>query len=76
MRHALVCALLLVASGCGPTRPACSPESKTAIKELYSIAVAEVIGSGACDKVQRVENCSAYVVLETHYVAALKVCSQ
>ena len=75
MTRALVCALLLVASACGGgQKPACSPESRAAIKELYSAAASDVINSGACDKVQRIETCAAYMIVEANYVAALKVC--
>ena len=73
--RALVCALALACGACGGAqKPACSPESKAAVKELYAAAARDVISSGSCDKVQRVETCSAYMAVEANYVAALKVC--
>ena len=75
MTRALVLALALAGAACGGQKPACSPEATAAVKELYAAAVQDVIGSGACDKVQRVENCAAYMAVEANYVAALRVCN-
>lgn len=70
----LVVALALSMGCAGGQKRVCTPETRAAIKELYVAAVQDVIGSGACDKVQRVEHCAAYMVVETHYVVALRAC--
>ena len=74
MKHALGLAAALVVLGCsGATPPAtCTPEAREALIALYEDASGRVISSGACDAHQRVEECPAYMVLETHYLAARK----
>lgn len=67
-----LCFLLACASNSPRT---CAPETRNAIRQLYEAAVSDVIASGACDKVQRVERCAAYMTMEANYVAALRACN-
>lgn len=52
---------------CGEKKPPCTPESRQALIALYDEASGRVISSGQCDKVQRIEDCAAYRVVEEHF---------
>lgn len=73
MKNALVCLALLVAS-CGGPKTTCTPEARAALLELYSLAASEVISSGACDRAPggRVDQCPAYLAVETQMAVAQK----
>jgi len=69
-----VAALALALLGCsGATPPAtCTPEAHEALVTLYGQMAGEIINAGACDKYDRVEQCPAYMALETHFLSARK----
>lgn len=79
MNRALVCAVALAGAACGSSKPACSPEQRTAavdaLRDVYARAARQVIDSGECDKVQHIEECVPYRVLENHFaLVAGRVC--
>lgn len=77
MKHALAVLGLMAASSCShPSKPPCSEASVTALRLLYERAASEVIGSGACDKVQRIQDCEAYMLVETQFAIASKAMCQ
>lgn len=67
-------ALALALLGCsGATPPAtCTQEARDALIAVYEEASGAVINAGACDKYDRVEQCPAYMALETHFLSARK----
>lgn len=72
----LTCFLAVALSACAGAQPApkCTQASLDAMRELYEQAASQVINSGACDKVQRVDQCPAYMAVEAHFAAAMAVC--
>jgi len=65
----------LFLTGCIPQKPSCTQESLNALRTLYSYAARDVIQSGECDAVKRVEDCAAYRAIELHFeVAAHAMC--
>ncbi len=69
--------VLWLLTGCaGKQEPACTPESVAALRTLYSHAARDVIESGACDAVERVEHCSEYLALEKHFELTSKAMCQ
>ena len=64
--------LTLVLTSCHPNKETCTPDQRTALLEMYELAVDHVIESGACDayKGKRVEDCPAYAALEANFTAA------
>lgn len=74
MMSRAVLILGLVAVGCaGRTQPPpCTGTELRALRSLYERAARQVIDSGACDEVQRVENCAEYMVVEVNFRLAAK----
>lgn len=68
--------LVILLSGCSPQKPSCTPESRDALRGLYEHAAGEVISSGACDQMQRVEDCPAYMAVEAQFTIAEKALCQ
>jgi len=64
--------LVLALSSCATSKPPCTEESLNALRALYAHAAKEAIESGACDSVQKVEDCSAYRAVELHFKIAMK----
>ena len=66
----VVAAIMLACSSCSPRPPSCTPEARANLFALYARAADGVIADGACDKYAKVEQCPAYMALETHFAAA------
>lgn len=63
--RAIVIVAAFVLGGCAGNPPrTCTQESRDALVVLYKKAAEGVIESGACDNVQRVEHCAAYMQIE------------
>jgi hypothetical protein len=67
----LMVGALLLAS-CSPAKPPCTEESLNALRALYAQAAKEAIESGACDSVQKVDQCESYRAVELHFKIAMK----
>ena len=69
----LVVAMALIA--CAPSKPPCTEASVSALRELYTHAARDVIESGVCDSIQKVEDCPQYRAIELHFeVASVAMC--
>ncbi len=69
MRTLPLCLLLLA---CSPAKPAASPEQCKLIEAQFATARDAAIDGGACDRVERIESCPAYMAIEQLYVVALE----
>jgi hypothetical protein len=73
MRHALAVSLALVLTACsGAQKPTCTEQSLNALRELYGRAARDVIESGACDSVERIEKCASYRAVEADFKLAME----
>lgn len=70
MKRLAILGVFVVA--CSAAKPPCTPTARDALLELYKAAANDVINSGACDGAQQIEQCPAYIALETHFTLAEK----
>ncbi len=73
VKHVLAAGCALVFASCsGASKPPCTADDVTALRSLYTRAARDVIESGACDGVKRVEDCTEYMLVEKHFELAGK----
>lgn len=65
----LVAAIILACSGCSSAQKPdpCTPQARAALLALYDKASAQVIDTGACDDVERIEDCREYAAVESDF---------